>query len=101
MANPLPISPPSQLLVSLFVTFWVLLAYELMNAAIVHSGYCLHNKAREDEIYHENFNLNYRSLGCWTRCVERMNSESFALCKTRLLFWMSLAANGGFVLFTG
>ncbi|KAJ5493354.1 hypothetical protein N7539_002100 [Penicillium diatomitis] len=63
-ANALPISLPPQLLYSHILTFWAYLAWELFNTATVHSGYdFFHNKARMHDLHHENFNLNYGSIG--------------------------------------
>ncbi|KAJ5426201.1 hypothetical protein N7465_001271 [Penicillium sp. CMV-2018d] len=63
-ANTLPITLPPQLLGSHIVTFWVFLAYELVNTATVHSGYDFFcHKARAHDLHHEKFNLNYGSLG--------------------------------------
>ncbi|KAJ5239688.1 hypothetical protein N7468_004307 [Penicillium chermesinum] len=63
-ANALPISLPPQLLRSHVLTFWVFLAWELFNTATVHSGYdFFHNKAKDHDLHHEKFNLNYGSIG--------------------------------------
>ncbi|KAF9887718.1 hypothetical protein FE257_009671 [Aspergillus nanangensis] len=63
-ANALPISLPPQLLGSHVLTFWVYLAYELVNTATVHSGYdFFHDKAKMHDLHHEKFNLNYGSIG--------------------------------------
>ncbi|CAI7641739.1 unnamed protein product [Penicillium palitans] len=77
-ANTLPISLPPQLLGSHVVTFWVFLAYELVNTATVHSGYdffCC--KARAHDLHHEKFNLNYGSLGLldWVHGTDQLKKR--------------------------
>lgn len=64
VANALPISLPPQLLRSHVLTFWIYLAWELVNTATVHSGYdFFKNKAKMHDLHHEKFNLNYGSIG--------------------------------------
>lgn len=64
LANALPISLPAQILRSHVLTFWAFLAWELFNTATVHSGYdFFHNKAKNHDLHHEKFNLNYGSIG--------------------------------------
>ncbi|KAJ5624470.1 hypothetical protein N7510_000779 [Penicillium lagena] len=63
-ANVLPISLPPQFLRSHLVTFWIFLAFELVETATVHSGYdFFRNKAKMHDLHHEKFNLNYGSIG--------------------------------------
>ncbi|KAJ5970517.1 uncharacterized protein N7479_000435 [Penicillium vulpinum] len=80
-ANTLPISLPPQLLGSHVVTFWVFLAYELVNTATVHSGYdFFHNKAKMHDLHHEKFNLNYGSLGLldWVHGTDQLKKHRTA-----------------------
>lgn len=77
-ANTLPISLPPQLLGSHVVTFWVFLAYELVNTATVHSGYDFFcHKARAHDLHHEKFNLNYGSLGLldWVHGTDQLKKR--------------------------
>lgn len=77
-ANTLPISLPPQLLGSHIVTFWVFLAYELVNTATVHNGYDFFcHKARAHDLHHEKFNLNYGSLGLldWVHGTDQLKKR--------------------------
>ena len=77
-ANTLPISLPPQLLGSHIVTFWIFLAYELVNTATVHSGYDFFwYKARAHDLHHEKFNLNYGSLGLldWVHGTDKLKKH--------------------------
>jgi methylsterol monooxygenase len=77
-ANTLPISLPPQLLGSHVVTFWVFLAYELVNTATVHSGYDFFcQKAKMHDLHHEKFNLNYGSLGLldWVHGTDKLKKR--------------------------
>lgn len=63
-ANILPITLPPMLLGSHILTFWIFLSYELINTALVHSGYdFLSGIAKMHDLHHEKFNLNYGSIG--------------------------------------
>ncbi|OQE38465.1 hypothetical protein PENCOP_c008G05115 [Penicillium coprophilum] len=80
-ANTLPISLPPQLLGSHVLTFWVFLAYELVNTATVHSGYDFFcHKAKMHDLHHEKFNLNYGSLGLldWVHGTDQLKKRRTA-----------------------
>lgn len=77
-ANALPISLPPQLLRSHVLTFWIFLAWELFNTATVHSGYdFFHNKAKMHDLHHEQFNLNYGSIGLldWVHGTDKLGKR--------------------------
>jgi Sterol desaturase len=77
-ANALPISLPPQLLQSHVLTFWIFLAWELFNTATVHNGYdFFHNKAKMHDLHHEQFNLNYGSIGLldWVHGTDKLGKR--------------------------
>lgn len=77
-ANALPISLPPQLLHSHVLTFWIYLAYELVNTATVHSGYdFFDSKAKMHDLHHEKFNLNYGSMGLfdWVHGTNKLEKQ--------------------------
>jgi sterol desaturase/sphingolipid hydroxylase (fatty acid hydroxylase superfamily) len=63
-ANILPISIPPQMLQSHILTYWLFLAFELLETSTVHSGYdFFDNAAKTHDLHHEKFMINFGSLG--------------------------------------
>ncbi|KAF3927664.1 hypothetical protein ABW21_db0202312 [Orbilia brochopaga] len=64
VANILPITIPPQLLHSHILTFWLFMAYELVETTTVHSGYdFFHNAAKKHDLHHEKFLIYFGALG--------------------------------------
>ncbi|EWC47406.1 hypothetical protein DRE_00374 [Drechslerella stenobrocha 248] len=64
VANILPISLPPQLLNSHILTFWLFMAYELLETTTVHSGYDFFlNAAKKHDLHHEKFLIYFGALG--------------------------------------
>ena len=64
VANVLPIALPPQLLRSHILTFWIFLAFELVETSSVHSGYDFFaGQARMHDLHHEKFVVNFGALG--------------------------------------
>lgn len=64
VANTLPISLPPMLLHCHIVTFWIFLAFELLETTTVHSGYdFLRGVAKKHDAHHEKFMVNFGALG--------------------------------------
>jgi sterol desaturase/sphingolipid hydroxylase (fatty acid hydroxylase superfamily) len=63
-ANILPISIPPQILRSHILTYWLFLAFELVETSTVHSGYDFFDSAAKmHDLHHEKFMVNFGSLG--------------------------------------
>jgi len=63
-ANILPISIPPQILKSHILTYWLFLAFELVETSTVHSGYdFFNNAAKMHDLHHEKFMINFGALG--------------------------------------
>ncbi len=63
-ANILPISLPPQILKSHILTYWLFLAFELLETSTVHSGYDFFDSAAKmHDLHHEKFMINFGSLG--------------------------------------
>jgi sterol desaturase/sphingolipid hydroxylase (fatty acid hydroxylase superfamily) len=64
LANTLPISFPPTILQCHVVTFWLFLAYQLLETSTVHSGYdFLSGIAKKHDAHHEKFFINFGSIG--------------------------------------
>lgn len=64
LANTLPIVLPPALLRSHVLTFWLFLAYQLVETATVHSGYdFFHGLARKHDRHHERFDVYFGGFG--------------------------------------
>lgn len=64
VANILPITIPPQLLNSHILTFWLFMAYELLETTTVHSGYDFFlNAAKKHDLHHEKFLIYFGALG--------------------------------------
>jgi len=63
-ANILPISIPPQILRSHILTYWLFLAFELLETSTVHSGYDFFDSAAKmHDLHHEKFMVNFGALG--------------------------------------
>lgn len=64
VANTLPISIPPMILHCHVVTFWIFLAFELLETTTVHSGYdFLSSVAKKHDAHHEKFLINFGTIG--------------------------------------
>ncbi|KAF3242824.1 hypothetical protein TWF192_008540 [Orbilia oligospora] len=64
VANILPITIPPQLLNSHILTFWIFMAYELIETTTVHSGYDFFlNAAKMHDLHHEKFLIYFGAIG--------------------------------------
>ncbi|KAF3920119.1 hypothetical protein AA313_de0202188 [Arthrobotrys entomopaga] len=64
VANILPITIPPQLLNSHILTFWIFMAYELLETTTVHSGYDFFlNAAKMHDLHHEKFLIYFGAIG--------------------------------------
>ncbi|KAF3932909.1 hypothetical protein ABW20_dc0100411 [Dactylellina cionopaga] len=64
VANILPITIPPQLLNSHILTFWMFMAYELVETTTVHSGYdFFRNAAKMHDLHHEKFLIYFGAIG--------------------------------------
>lgn len=64
VANVAPISLPPQVLRCHILTFWVLLAIELLETTCVHSGYDFLRRAAEShDLHHQKFTGNFGTIG--------------------------------------
>ncbi|ELU42510.1 C-4 methylsterol oxidase, putative [Rhizoctonia solani AG-1 IA] len=63
-ANIVPISIPPQVIHSHIITFWIFLAFELLETTFVHSGYdFLRRVAESHDLHHEKFVGNFGTIG--------------------------------------
>ncbi|KAG8720329.1 hypothetical protein FRC08_000557 [Ceratobasidium sp. 394] len=64
VANVIPISLPPRIMHSHIIVFWLFLAIELMETAIVHSGFdFLHRAAKSHDLHHQKFAGNFGTIG--------------------------------------
>ncbi|KAF7968741.1 hypothetical protein HWV62_29567 [Athelia sp. TMB] len=64
LANILPVAIPNMVLHSHVVTYWIFLAYELVETTTVHSGYDFFGGcARMHDLHHEKFNVAFGTVG--------------------------------------
>ncbi|EPS39961.1 hypothetical protein H072_6399 [Dactylellina haptotyla CBS 200.50] len=64
VANILPITIPPQLMHSHILTFWMFMAYELVETTTVHSGYDFFmNAAKMHDLHHEKFLIYFGAIG--------------------------------------
>lgn len=63
-ANVLPVAIPNILLHSHIITYWLFLAFELIETTTVHSGYDFFGgSARMHDLHHERFNVAFGTFG--------------------------------------
>lgn len=77
-ANILPISLPPQLLKSHVFTYWLFLAFQLLETCTVHSGYdFFDNAAKMHDLHHEKFMINFGGLGLldWLHGTDRIHKK--------------------------
>ena len=78
LANTLPIVGPPFLMRSHILTLWFLLAFMLVETALVHSGYDFCARiAKTHDAHHEKFNLNYSPYGVmdWLHGTHKLKSR--------------------------
>ncbi|PHH66513.1 hypothetical protein CDD81_6988 [Ophiocordyceps australis] len=64
VANALPIALPPMVLRAHIVTFWIFVAWQLLETSTVHSGFdFFHNAARKHDRHHQRFDVCYGVIG--------------------------------------